>query len=362
MPLLWFRFAQRAPLVALLACASLCAAERVDKNNAAFDVAPRAIDTVEPLYPLALERFGITGDVTLEVVVGVDGRVKSAMIVESDNPGFEESALEAVLEWRFKPALKFGKPLQATTRVPIYFEMEDLTRRTAFQVGGRFDPKKLPAGMKFDTPPELKSVALPVYPYALRRDKVTGKVRVAIAIDATGAVTEVKIMEATHPEFGLALQAAVEGFRFHPAKLERRAVPSAIAFEQTFSDLQPPDSPGDGILSLEKRNPDNIASAAQLDQPLKLRSQRPPRFPLGLPEGVTSGEALVECVIDTKGRVRVPRIKSATHDAFGYAAVQAASTWWFDPPRVTGKPTAVRVLIPFSFGGQPAAAGAKPAP
>lgn len=358
-----FLFSHSVPrvlLLALLSWAGPHSAEPSEKKNDAFDVAPRVIDTIEPLYPLAMEQFGITGDVTLDVVIGVDGRVKSAVIFESDNPGFDESAMAAVLEWRFRPALKDGKPVQSTMRVPIYFEMEDLTRRTAFQVGGRFDPKKLPAGMQFDTPPELKGVSLPVYPYALRRDKVTGNVRVAIAIDATGRVTEVKILEATRPEFGLALQAAIEGFRFTSAKLQRRAVPSAIAFEQAFTGLQPPDSPGDDILSLEKRSPEKILSAAQLDQPLRPRSQRPPRFPLGLPEGVVSGEALVECVIDGRGHVRVPRIKSATQDAFGYAAVQAASTWWFDPPLVKGKPAIVRVLIPFSFGQPAAAAKSEP--
>lgn len=47
--------------------------------------------------------------------------------------------------------------------------------------------------------------------------------------------------------------------------------------------------------------------------------------------------------------MRLPRVKSASHEAFGYAAVQAASAWWFEPPRVGGTPAIVRVQIPFKF-------------
>ena len=31
------------------------------------------------------------------------------------------------------------------------------------------------------------------------------------------------------------------------------------------------------------------------------------------------------------------------------AAVQAAAAWWFEPPKVGGKPAIVRVRVPFKF-------------
>ena len=49
----------------------------------------------------------------------------------------------------------------------------------------------------------------------------------------------------------------------------------------------------------------------------------------------------------------MPRVVSATEEGFGYAAVQAVSAWWFEPPLMGGKPVVVRVQIPFKFGETP---------
>jgi TonB family protein len=57
----------------------------------------------------------------------------------------------------------------------------------------------------------------------------------------------------------------------------------------------------------------------------------------------------VEFLIDRDGRVRLPRIVSATKSAFGYAAVQAVSAWQFDKPVVGGKSVILRVRMPMEF-------------
>jgi TonB family protein len=65
---------------------------------------------------------------------------------------------------------------------------------------------------------------------------------------------------------------------------------------------------------------------------------------------VTSGETLIEFLIDEEGRARLPRIVSASDEAFGYAAVQAVSSWRFEPPTRGGRAVVVRVQIPITFG------------
>jgi TonB family protein len=59
---------------------------------------------------------------------------------------------------------------------------------------------------------------------------------------------------------------------------------------------------------------------------------------------------MIEVLVDEEGRARLPRVVSATDPAFGYAAVQAVSTWWFEPPRAAGKTVVARAQIPFRFG------------
>jgi outer membrane biosynthesis protein TonB len=56
------------------------------------------------------------------VTVGVDG-VPHVLFAISDRPGlgFEVAATEAVEMWRYRPALKDGKPVETTIAVMVDF-------------------------------------------------------------------------------------------------------------------------------------------------------------------------------------------------------------------------------------------------
>ena len=89
------------------------------------DAPPEAITTATPAYPATAKWLGIKGHVKLEVVVRADGTVGSRPRVLSATPagrGFEESAVAAVREWRFKPALRGGTPVESKTTVDLDFE------------------------------------------------------------------------------------------------------------------------------------------------------------------------------------------------------------------------------------------------
>lgn len=51
------------------------------------------------------------------VVVTSEGKATNISVVKSPGMGLDEKAIEAVRKWRFKPAMKDGKPVD--TRVPI---------------------------------------------------------------------------------------------------------------------------------------------------------------------------------------------------------------------------------------------------
>jgi len=61
-----------------------------------------------PSYPELARRMHLTGKVKLEVAISAEGRVTSAKLV-GGSPVFEQSALEAVKQWRFAPATKETK-------------------------------------------------------------------------------------------------------------------------------------------------------------------------------------------------------------------------------------------------------------
>lgn len=68
-------------------------------------VPPRVVSTAAPVYPQALRDAGIGGRVVVRGVIGVDGRVESAVVVRSSgNSTLDNNALSAFYKWRFSPA------------------------------------------------------------------------------------------------------------------------------------------------------------------------------------------------------------------------------------------------------------------
>jgi TonB family protein len=328
----------------------LCHGMRLDQSNF---VPARIAESVRPIYPASMRRYGVNGSVTFNYTIDEEGRVQNPTIHESDNPAFDEPALTALRQWKYQPATRDGKPVASNVRQSISFTFEG--GDSAYRVSQKLDASKLPENLRYDVPPKVRGVLVPVHPYPLRRDAVRGKARAAIAIDATGQVAGVKVLEADRPEFGRALTAALEGFKFDPAYRDGKPVPSMISFEQQFNPYELPDEAGSDMLGWEKKSPEKFTALAKLDAPLKVVSRREPRFPLQVPADVMDGDAVVECIIDKHGRVRLPRVKSASDEAFGYAAVQAVSAWWFEPPLVNGKGVAVREEIPLRFSRKVAA-------
>ncbi len=70
-----------------------------------------AIKRVPPHYPESARAQGIQGTVLLNTVIDTDGRVIEAKYV-SGSKEFVQASIEAVKQWRFKPTLVNGDPVQ----------------------------------------------------------------------------------------------------------------------------------------------------------------------------------------------------------------------------------------------------------
>src|SRR5690606_9244739 len=104
------------------------------------------------------------------------------------------------------------------------------------QGGAKTDPAKpRPPGLDYDTPPKARKVILPVYPYELLTEGVKGSVKAIFAISPEGKVAELVIVQASHPEFGLAFAAAAELATFEPALKEGKPVVAVLRHEHAFS-------------------------------------------------------------------------------------------------------------------------------
>ena len=86
----------------------------------ATDEAAEPVYTVRADYPDIARQAGVEGTVVVQALVGTDGRVRDTRIVRSI-PMLNGAAIEAVKQWRFKPAATSGKPVAAWVSVPIPF-------------------------------------------------------------------------------------------------------------------------------------------------------------------------------------------------------------------------------------------------
>lgn len=84
-----------------------------------------AVSQSAPTYPPDAARRRIEGTVQLRLIVGTDGSVQSARVVDSIPAGvFDKAALDAVRKWKFSPATVDGSPVVADTNKSIDFRME----------------------------------------------------------------------------------------------------------------------------------------------------------------------------------------------------------------------------------------------
>lgn len=316
------------------------------------EIPPKVIKQFKPVYPLAMRISRMRAEVVVGFIVDIEGRVVHAGVVRSSNPLFDEAAIEAVRKWRFQPGIKNGRPVNTRMQVPIMFSIQGEKEGGSgpFVTKRRGDLSKVPEAFRYDTPPVPVNYLPPVYPYALLRDGVKGRAVVGYMVNEKGAVVRSELLEASSPEFGAALVAAVEAFQFRPAMKSGVPCPAMMVYEETFEGdglAQLVGNEGTNLLRREKKKPQSIHGADDLDDKLRPSFRKPPFFPLNAKSD--TGQAAVEFILDETGRARLARVVSASEDVFGYAAVQAVSSWRFDPPMVGGKPAAVRVRVPFSF-------------
>jgi len=76
---------------------------------------------VLPVYPEAVRRMGLSGTVVLDLQIDADGKVVKAVPV-SGLAVLSAAAVNAVLQWRYKPASANGNNVPSQSRVSVIFK------------------------------------------------------------------------------------------------------------------------------------------------------------------------------------------------------------------------------------------------
>ena len=77
---------------------------------------------VSPSYPTAALRLRLEGSVELLATISKKGDISAVKIISGD-PNLARAAVDAVKQWKYKPYLLDGSPVEIQTQVTINFKL-----------------------------------------------------------------------------------------------------------------------------------------------------------------------------------------------------------------------------------------------
>jgi periplasmic protein TonB len=85
--------------------------------------APALTHQVQPEYPLLARQMKVQGSVVLEAMVGKDGGIQELRVLTGPSI-LAGAAREAVKQWRFKPYVRDGQPVDTQTNITVNFTIQ----------------------------------------------------------------------------------------------------------------------------------------------------------------------------------------------------------------------------------------------
>lgn len=86
-------------------------------------IANNKISGSNPIYPELAKKAKISGTVVLAVVISKEGIPIDIRVKESPSPLLDTSAIDAVRDWRYKPFLLNGDPVEVETEVNVIYSL-----------------------------------------------------------------------------------------------------------------------------------------------------------------------------------------------------------------------------------------------
>ncbi len=88
-------------------------------------VPPQILEQDSAPYTDQARELGIEGTVVILVLVRMDGTIGGVSVSQGLEETLDESAVNAVRKWVFKPATREGRPVDAVLELKIDFELSE---------------------------------------------------------------------------------------------------------------------------------------------------------------------------------------------------------------------------------------------
>jgi TonB family protein len=188
-----------------------------------------------------------------------------------------------------------------------------------------------------------------IYPYEMLLEGKAGWAETNFVIDYAGRPLFANPSGASDRAFAKAAVAMTEANEFTPFKKGRHATMTPSSFRFAFDPEAALDGEARRLLAELRKPQPAICNLAELDQRPKALSQDSPVYPRALKDDGITGQAEIEFVVSSEGKVLFPRIVSASQEDFGWAAAIAVAQWRFQPPTRNGQKVDARMTVPVLF-------------
>ena len=168
-----------------------------------------------PTIPAALA--ATIGEAEIAFVVDPHGYVTQPEIKSSTQPELAELARQAVLGWKYRPALKDGQPVAVKVIQPFRFNGGMVVTETKARV---------------DRLPVARRTAQPEVPEALRG--IPGYVNVQFTLDDQGNITAIETKDASLAELEAPTLEAAKTWKFKPAMKDGQPTGSKVVVSFVF--------------------------------------------------------------------------------------------------------------------------------
>jgi len=78
---------------------------------------------VAPVYPQMARIARVQGPVVLAAVIGKDGTIQNLHVLSTASPLLNQAAIDAVKEWRYRPYILNGEPVEVDTQITVNFTL-----------------------------------------------------------------------------------------------------------------------------------------------------------------------------------------------------------------------------------------------
>jgi periplasmic protein TonB len=85
---------------------------------------PQIVHQVQPRYTELARRSGVQGTVIVEAVIDENGNVTKVRVLRGLPMGLDKAAVEAIQQWRFKPATLADKPVKVFFTLTVNFTIQ----------------------------------------------------------------------------------------------------------------------------------------------------------------------------------------------------------------------------------------------